>query len=129
MKYVKMTVSSIVAVSISSVLLLAPTFGSADEPVSTITPSEDQYILYGNPAGITLTTSETPTPACPGDIAVAPPDYFWDCGPLDGTNNGDGTAFIATDVDGDYEVNVYCSQEFVSSITNTSYSEQTQSSN
>jgi len=99
---------------------------AVDQPTSTI-PEGEQFTLYNDSeADLTLSTSEVPSPRCPDDEPTGDPDYFWDFGPLNGTDNADGTATISADTAGDYSVTVYVSQEF--SGEDGSYSEQTQTS-
>ncbi|HRJ72495.1 MAG TPA: hypothetical protein PLS03_09720 [Terrimicrobiaceae bacterium] len=100
---------------------------AADQPTSTINEGE-QYALYNDTDGdLTFTTSEVPVPRCEGDEPSGDPDYFWDYGPLSGTDNGDGSLTIHTDTEGEYQVTVYCSQEFEGE--DGPYTEQTESSN
>jgi len=103
--------------------------GKADQPQSTITPSDDQYILFDDPsATIDYSTSQAPTPNCSDDTPDGDPDYFWDYGDLDGIDNGDGTLTIKSDVEDDYHVTVYCEQTFTDS-NGTDYTVDTQISN
>jgi hypothetical protein len=108
---------------ILSTLLITGSTGAADEPTSTVAPSNEQFALANDTdEDITLTASVMPTPNCPGDTTEGPPDYFWDFGPLDGYDWGDGTATIFTDVEGEYQVTVYIMQEF-SGANGTYYNE------
>jgi len=99
----------------------------ADQPQSTIAEGE-QFTAYLDPDGdLQLSTSEVPVAPCPGWTAQGDPDYYWDFGPLNGLDNGDGTATIHTDVEGSYNVTVYCGQQFDDGNGNSSY-EQTEPS-
>jgi len=117
---------------LSGIAITAPMLGivADDQPVSQTSPSGDRFGLYNDSDDdITFSTSTLPTPNCPDDVAAAPAQYFWDFGPLDGTDNGDGTAVVHTDVSGVYQVNVYCQQPFIQVSDSSSYFEETQNSN
>ena len=104
---------------------------SVDQPQSTIDKSGDQYAAYdeddGSDGDLLYSTAQTPNPECPDDTPDGDPDYYWDFGPLDGLDNGDGTATIYTDTEGSYQVTVYCEQDFTAS-DGSDYTEDIQTS-
>lgn len=118
----------IVTIAALTLMLVASPCRADDQPTSTITPSGDQYAAYNDPSDtISYSTSEVPEPQCPNDSPTGDPDYFWEFGPLDGTDNADGSATINSTKEGSFKVTVFCSQEFTDSDGNA-YTESTQPS-
>lgn len=134
-KATKIKIKYVLPILAASLLMSGP-LGFGTEPQSTIDanpkpsePGEVPSALYLDPNGtITLTTSEKPTPNCPDDTPSGDPDYFWDYGDHDADDSVPGTLKVYADVESDYDVTVYCSQDFIDRNGNT-YTEQTQTSN
>jgi hypothetical protein len=127
----KVLLKHAILAAITSLLLLESTdFAQSDpQPQSTITPSDDQYVLLNDAAeSITLTTTDVPKPKCTGDTPDGDPDWFWDTGPLDIVNKDDGTLKVNTDIEGTYNVTVYCKQHYDNSQGGGGYDVQTQTS-
>ncbi len=84
------------------------------QPQSILDTVGDSTVAFDHPDdSIALVTTTKPMPRDPHDWPVGVPTYLWDFGPLDGVDNGDGTATIGTDVEGSYDVTVSCSQDFI----------------
>ncbi len=95
------------------------------QPQSILTSTDSGTAAFGDPdESIHIATTTKPVPRHPGDLPVGVPTYIWDFGPLDGVDNGDGTAIIFTDVEGSYKVTVSCQQEFIGT-DKVVYAEQT----
>ena len=116
-----------VLVIITGACLLGPiTFALSDQPKSTISPSTEQYLLLNDAAeNLTLNTEQFPNPKCPTDTPDGDPDWYWDGGPLDTVNNDDGTLTVKTDVEGSYNITVYCMQHYDNTSGGGGYDVQT----
>ena len=123
----------IIMIAAFCMLFTANQMSTADEPTSTISPSDDQSALTNDTdENMTLSTSQVPTPDCPDDTAQGSPTFYWDYGTdLDAEDNLDystshpETLTVKTDQEGSYQVTVYCEQSFVSSTSSNTYTEDT----
>jgi hypothetical protein len=75
------------------------TVAEPKQPQSILEDAGTSYAAFGDSDDhLYMVTTTKPVPRDPRDLAVGVPTYIWDFGPLDGVDNGDGTATIYTDM-------------------------------